>query len=426
MTFVKRSKVVTSRCMTAAIAALCFVSTGVAAETNLPQSAIDAHYDNGYYIGPDAVESLLHKKNPKKKSLFERLKAWKTSLKDDYGFDVGVDYHAVGFYATQSPGDESAASGVVRLFGEWELTGRGTQNNGSLVFKVEHRHAFTDVSPVDFGSEIGYGGLLQSTFSDQKARVTNLYWKQHLFDSRMLVFAGFMDVTDYTDVYLMASPWDGFGNLAFATGSATIGSLPDGSLGMMVSGWLTDTMYAVASIADANADPTDLFDGFDTLFSDGETYKSLELGWTTSKERLFYDNFHVTFWQVDKRKKADVPSGKGVSFSWVDTINDHMMLFLRGGRSDGGGSILETSLSAGLGYLQKESGSVIGLGLNWGQPNKEVYGDDAEDQGTMEVYYRMNTKYFQITPSLQVIVNPVSNDEKNVIAVFGLRLGAQF
>ncbi len=425
MTFAKRSKAVVSRCMTATIATLCFASTGIAAEMNPSQSAPDAHYDNSYYIGPDAVGQLL-KKRQKKKSLSQQMKAWKTSLKNEYGLNIGIDYHAVGFHATASNGRKDAASGVVRLFGEWELAGRGTQNNGSLVFKVEHRHAFTDVSPVDFGSEIGYGGLLQSTFSDQKARVTNLYWKQHLFDSRMLIFAGFMDVTDYTDVYLMASPWDGFGNLAFATGSATIGSLPDGSLGMMVSGWLTDTMYAVASIADANADPTDLFEGFNTLFDDGETYKSLEFGWTTSKERLFYDNFHVTFWQVDKRKKADVPSGKGVSFSWVDTINDHMMLFLRGGRSKGGGSILKTSLSAGFGYLQKESGSVIGLGLNWGQPNKEVYGDDAGDQGTMEAFYRINTKYFQITPSLQLIVNPASNTDKNVIAVFGLRLGAQF
>ncbi len=403
---------------------VCFATHTHAADTSASISSTDGRYEEGYYIGPDAVDRLLQKE--KKLSLAERLKAWKTSLKKDYGFDIGIDYHAVGFYATQSPGKQSSASGVLRLFGEWQMLGKGTNDSGSLVFKIEHRHAYTDVSPVDFGGEIGYGGLLQSTFSDQRTRVTNLYWKQHLFDSRMLIFAGFMDVTDYTDVYLTASPWDGFGNLAFATGSATIGSLPDGALGIMVSGWVTDTMYAVASIADANADPTDLFGGFDTLFSDGETYKSLELGWTTGKERLFYDNFHITFWQVDKRKKADVPSGKGVSFSWVDTVNDHMMLFVRGGHSDGGGSILETSLSVGMGYLQKESGNVIGLGINWGQPNKEVYGNDAEDQGTMEIYYRMNTKYFQVTPSVQLIANPVSNNEKNFIAVFGLRIGAQF
>ena len=195
----------------------------------------------------------------------------------------------------------------------------------------------------------------------------------------------------------------------------------------MASGWLTDNMYVVAGIADANPDQTKPFDGFNTLSEEGETFKSLEFGWTTSKERLFFDNFHITLWQVDERGNTGIPSGKGVSFSLVKILNENMMAFLRGGRSDGSGSILEASVSAGIGYLQPEfNNNVLGVGLNWGQPNKEVYGDNAEDQGTMEVFYRMNTKYLQITPSLQLIVNPVSNADKNVIAVFGLRLGAQF
>ena len=410
-------------------ATTCLVSAAAASDMPRIEGHTDTIYDNGYFTGPDAVESLLASdaKKRHKEDIFKRYKSWKASLKENDGFDFGIDYHMVGFHVTASNGDTNSASGVVRLFGNWELVGRGTKNSGSLVFKIEHRHAYTDVSPVDFGAEVGYGGLFQSTFSDQKGRLTNLYWKQHLLDSRMMVYAGFLDVTDYVDVYLMASPWDGFGNLVFATGSATIGSLPDGALGIMASGWLTDKMYVVAGIADANPDQTKPFDGFNTLFEEGETFKSLEFGWTTSKERLFFDNVHITLWQVDEREKAGVPSGKGVSFSLVKTFNENMMGFVRGGRSDGSGSILESSVSAGIGYLQPEyNNNVLGIGVNWGQPNKEVYGDDAKDQGTMEVFYRINTKYVQITPSLQLVVNPVSNTDKHVIAVFGLRLGAQF
>ncbi|WP_294957387.1 carbohydrate porin [Sulfurovum sp.] len=417
------------RCFTILAVLTCFVSAAAASETGPIEPDTNTTYDNGYFTSQNAVESLLasDRRKMRKEDISKRYKSWKASLKKDDGFDFGIDYHVVGFHATASNGDKDATSGVVRLFGNWELVGRGTENSGSLVFKVEHRQAYTAVSPVDFGAEVGYAGLFQSTFSDQKGRLTNLYWKQNLLDSRMMVYAGFLDVTDYVDVYLMASPWDGFGNLVFATGSATIGSLPDGALGVMASGWLTDKMYVVAGIADANPDQKKPFDGFNTLFEEGETFKSLEFGWTTSKERLFFDNFHLTLWQVDEREKAGIPSGKGLSFSLVKTLNENMMAFLRGGRSDGSGSILETSVSAGIGYLQPEyNNNVLGVGLNWGQPNKEVYGDDAEDQGTMEVFYRVNTKYFQITPSLQVIVNPVSNTDKNVVAVFGLRLGTQF
>ncbi len=376
--------------------------------------------DNDYFIGPDAVENLLGEVSP-----LERFAAWRARLRKEQGLDFGLDYHLIGFTASASSGERRAASGVARLFGQWTLVGRDGPDSGSLVFKVEHRHAFTGVSPVDFGGEIGYAGLVQSTFSDQKGRLTNLYWKQNLLGGRMVIFAGYLDVTDFVDVYLMASPWDGFGNLAFATGSATIGSLPDGSLGVMAAGWLGERVYLVAGIADANADPTDPAGGFDSLFHTGETFKSVELGWTTERKRVFLDNLHLTLWQADAREAAGVSEGKGVALSLVRTFDERTMLFARGGWSDDGGSLLETAVSLGFGRLLGGGRGVVGLGLNWGRPNDEFY-DNHRSQYTAELFCRLDEGPFQITPDLQLIRNPADAPDRRQLVVFGLRLAVRF
>ncbi len=402
-----------------------FICIGV----NIPLYAVSQNR-SGYYTSPDAVSSLLEAQNRKRKAgqlwSMEAYEAWKKSLENDYGLSIGSDYHLTGFAATDALGKKESLGSVFRVFGEWKLTGKETPNSGSLVFKGEYRHAVNGISPVDFASELGYAGLVQSTYSDQKWRMTTLYWKQHLFDGDMTVYAGLIDVTEYTDIYLLISPWNGFGNMVFATGSATIGGLPDASLGVMAAGWLSDTMYIVGSITDANADASDPFNGFHTLFDDFETFKTLELGWTTGKEQLFFDNFHITLWQMDDRPKAGTKEGGGISFSLTHTLDKNWLTFLRGGYSKNGGALLKRSLSTGFGYKVPQRDDVVGVGLNWGRPNDELYGD-VDDQWTSELFYRYQAgKRVQITPSLQLIAHPALNPNTDFITLFGLRAEISF
>ena len=122
--------------------------------------------------------------------------------------------NSLGFAAIDSPGKSSAASGVFRVFGSWELYNRGETNNGSIVFKVENRHAYSDVAPSAFGGELGYAGLTSSVFSDQGWRTSHLFWQQRFANGRGISYLGFLDTTDYVDVYPLASPWSGFANIA--------------------------------------------------------------------------------------------------------------------------------------------------------------------------------------------------------------------
>jgi porin len=113
-----------------------------------------------------------------------------------------------------------------------------------------------------------------------------------------------MTTTDYADVSTLANPSTGFTNFAFLNGSGAMGGIPDGALGAIVGGFLTNHPYLVGGIADANGDPSHLGDGFDSMFNDFETFKTLELGWVSKQEDVFLNNAHVTPWQVDECQRS--------------------------------------------------------------------------------------------------------------------------
>ncbi len=360
-----------------------------------------------YYTSPDAVENLIKSQNSF---------SLKETLKREFGLSLGADYHLLGFRASSSFGSRNSSSEVIRVFGEWK---KEQNSSGSLVFKIEHRLSFTKLSPVDFSTDLGYAGLVQSTYSNQKLRLTHLYWKQNFKEEEATIFAGFLDVSDYVDTYLLISPWDGFGNMVFATGSATIGGLPDGALGVMGAKWLNSRVYIVGSFADATADASNPLSG---SIKNKKFFKSFEIGFVPAKERLYFDNFHITLWHIDKTKNSK--KGYGLSFSLTHTFNDYMLGFLRGGWSKDGGALLSKSLSGGFGY--KIGNDVIGFGLNWGIPNKELYGL-SHPQWTSEIFYRYQVgKNIQITPSCQILINPALNLKKDAIALMGLRFEVKF
>ena len=67
------------------------------------------------------------------------------------------------------------------------------------------------------------------------------------------------------------------------------------------------------------------------------------------------------------------------------------------------------------------------LGLNWGRPNDDIYGETKDDQYTIESYYRMQvTKRLQVTPDIQLLFNPALNPEQDLVWVLGLRARLSF
>ena len=397
-------------------------------ETKTIPDATEGHeHGHAYSLGgPSSVSGQLSKDRKTKGAfyplpdLLEAYFRFKNRVEKEYGFSFGFDDNFLLQYATRSPGEDTAAGGVFRAFGRWHLAGRGTQNTGALVYKVENRHRLgTDIAPKGLGSEIGYAGLTAVTFSNVGWALTNLYWSQQLLNNRLAFVGGIVDVTDYVDVYGLVNPWTDFNNYAFTT-NPTIPA-PDQGIGAAVRVMASDNIYIVAGIADANGDPTDIGDSVNSFFSDSEFFTHLEIGWASTWERRFSDNIHLSAWHADARQEAQVPSGWGVAFSFSRLFADTWEPFFRAGYSENGGALWDRSVSAGLGYYPGKRNNVLGVGLNWSRPSREVFGPGLDDQYTAEAYYRFQLlEMLAFKPSVQFLVNPALDPDENAVWVFGL------
>jgi porin len=368
--------------------------------------------------GPDAVENQLEEDSTSWND-------WKTSLKDRHGFSFSVDYTAVLLSASETFSDSTGAGGIARVYGAWDLFNEGA---GALVWKFEHRHAYGDTSPFDFSmGEMGYVGLQEPPFNDSDFRTQNLYWRQRMDGGRSTLIAGILDVTDYVDAFALASPWLHFMNFGFSTGSAGIGLPNDAAVGIAYGSMINDNLYAIVGITDTNGDPSDPFKGFDNFFSDNEYFTSAEIGWTSSQDRIIFDNTHVTVWHKDRQVEAGISSGWGVAFSYSRYLNNNFMPFIRGAYADEGGSLLQKSLSLGIGKQTVAFSGLLGIGINWGQPNEDTFAPGLSDQYALEAFFRVPIgKRVAVTADTQFIKDPALNPDVSSTWMMNARVRVAF
>ena len=407
----------------------------MATEGSMAQEAADNSRPSTPAFGsPDKVQNQIEKDASIEDSVLgtappQGWSDWKEGLKEDKGLSFTIDYSSALLTANESLNDnDDASSGMVRFMGSWDLFKRGETYNWTFIWKIEHRHSYTDVPPKGFAlSELGYVGLVTPPFSDEGFRVTNLYWQQRFADGRGSWTAGFLDSTDFLNIYLMSSPWTGFLNFAFSTGSATIGLPNDGAIGIAASYFVSDDVYVIGSLVDTNSDPTDIGEGFNTFFGDNEYFTSIEIGFTTSPERVFLDNAHVTFWHKDRQEAANVAGGWGVAFSVSKYMTERWMPFIRGGFADDAGTLLERSVSVGMAYQAKPGRDLVGVAVNWGKPNEDTIAPDLSNQITVELFYRMQmTKGIALTGDVQWLKDPALNSTESSIWMFNLRARFNF
>ncbi|WP_171105529.1 MULTISPECIES: carbohydrate porin [unclassified Ruegeria] len=364
--------------------------------------------------GPSSVQAELEPgdglTDPQYRSDFPRNVApgwfsWKDRLAED-GFRFNIDYLALGQTTNADLGTGEAASGIARFYGSWQATERG-----SVTFKIEQRHSYTGVAPQFLGLDGGALSITGTAFNDNGLLLTNLFWTQRAENGSWTLQVGQIDVTDFVDIYGLVSPYSGFQNLSFNT-NPTINT-PNQGLGIAGGVKLSENFYAVASVSDANADPSD--PNFD-VFSDGNLFKSLELGYTSGFDRIYFDNIHVTLWHADAADDGSRAEDYGAAFSAAWFVDNKWMPFFRAGASKGTAALYDRSISAGLGYYGRNT-DLAGLGLNWA----EARGIDGT-QFTLEAFYRFSiSPGLQITPSVQFISNPLLNPTQDSITLFGLR-----
>lgn len=109
-------------------------------------------------------------------------------------------------------------------------------------------------------------------------------------------------------------------------------------------------------------------------------------------------------------------------FSFTGYLGQKWLPFLRAGYGKDGASLMQKSVSLGFAYRPVPQSDVLGVGLNWGEPNADTWGEGLRDQYTMEVFYRLQlTPRTAVTPSLQLLVHPSLDPELERTWVFGIR-----
>ncbi len=198
--------------------------------------------------GPDAVGNRLESDRvptdtPLELDFLKPWYEWKDDLQEEHGLAFGLEYNSAYLTASDRlPGaDRNAAGGIFRFSGLWEAFGQGTDHPGTLMFLVEHTDGYTNTLPNSFLSDsLGYAGISNIPYNDEGWRLNTLYWDQKFQDGRFELIAGYLDISDYVDVYPLTSPWTDFFNYAFSIGGGALDLTNDGSLGFAAGAWLTD------------------------------------------------------------------------------------------------------------------------------------------------------------------------------------------
>jgi porin len=333
-------------------------------------------------------------------------------LESKHGITLAIDYAAM-FQAANNvlTGDKRGESGVLRLYGTWTVFGRGTRNRGTIVAKVEHRHAYGSTSPSDLASNVGYLGVNAISFTDVGAIVAPLYWQQYFADGSAGFVVGRLDPLDFADVLGIGSQWNAFQNGATIANLAL--PLPDLGCGAGAGRSFNDQWIVAVTAHDLNGSQTRM-----DCFAKGlELYKQAYIGWSPSRSQRFSHAFMMTLWHADARD-AGQDSGRGVAISSNWTLAEKWMPFIRVGVADGEAAIMKSQVSAGLTYTFGRHRSQFGAAVSLQKPR--VSGLD--DQTTIETYLRWQvTPSLALSPNIQVLRNPAFNPKRSTIILGGLR-----
>lgn len=361
----------------------------------------------------DRLRRLEDSRRPGLDALIDPLEQARDAFAERTGLTLSFDYQALYQTADNSLTHlDEAASGQARIIGNWNILNRGAANPGSFVFILENRHRLgTDIAPGTLAGEIGYLGVTGTTFSGTDTTLSVAYWSQTLGGERGGFVAGRVDPGDYSDILGYVNPRTTFSN--FSVLFSPVLPIPDPGFGVAGGGFITDRIYALGIISDANGSLTDV-----NWFPGGsEFYTYGEIGWTPAKDQRYLTNMHLGVFHVDDREDAGAPNSHGAMLSGNVTLDKSLMLFGRLGWSDGGAPIARRAVNAGLMWRPGLYDDLFGFGVTVADPSDSLL----STQTTAELFYRFDlSDNIAITADAQYLNKPGFTEDDTWI--LGLRV----
>jgi porin len=294
-------------------------------------------------------------------------------------------------------------------------------------------------------------GVNDDAMGDEPVMLTELWYEQAVFDNKLLVRLGKVDLTGGFDHRNTAGCFDGNRYANDETAQFLSGALvnnpaipfPDNGLGVIVQVNPVEWLYLSAGAADARADSRET--GFNTAFHQQDDFfgiwefglsPQVSLPWGTLqgiyRAGFWYDPQPKERFKTGSTKRDDM--GFYLSFDQDlyrenDTDQQGLGAFFRYGWADGDVNDLKCFWSAGMQYqglLPTRDNDVLGVGVGVGK-----VGDNpdytAGREWIMETYYNAQiTPWLNVTPNIQFIKNPGADADIPDATVMGCRVQLLF
>jgi hypothetical protein len=376
------------------------------------------------------VIQLLEEDEPSRAGIFEdgpisllvpRLRALGDDIEVQTGLDISLAYTVLLQSTTGKPGPQTGVTGDFDLLGTWRLLGEEDEGNrGRLVFAIEHRHQIGDNSALSLFPSSGTLGPLADGFGERPLVVKQLYWRQELLDSRVVLSAGKVDAGDFHNQNRLSSVNTSLINPYFATNVSR--GFPGNGIGGNVTIRPDERWYASAGIYDRNGRVTT---GDFRDLDRGEFVYAFDIGLTPQSEDERIGNYRLTLWYSDERSATGVDEDLGFALSVDQDIAEGVSVFGRYGHARGDARGVDNTLSIGLGVegpFERPDDFLV-AGLAWGSPRLS----SNREEFAAEILYRAQlTPVQQLSVGYQVIVNPSRSDDDDVLGVFEARWRVAF
>ena len=340
-------------------------------------------------------------------------------FKEDLAEKTGFEY--LGYYTTMF---HSGTRGRPNLNGQFHGIAGWTPfhespNAGTAIFYYMHIGQESDNSAAQLTSSLG----LTSGINDSQGDV-DLYrfvgWYQPLLDEKFELYAGQFQLRDIYDSgdYMSDDTRNFISEIMSGNPSAT---LPVAGLGAALTFNLSDHWSVGGGFSDANARANELWN-FDS-FSKGDHATMAYLNFRPEISGLGKGNYQLNAYNVDGTQNE--ASSQGWSLTLEQEIGDRFLASLKYNRADErrGATKQSAAAAAMLRGVGKWANDLVGVGAGWGDPTNSAH----RDEYVVEGFWRMQvTPGIQITPNVQLWLNPSRSTVSDIEAVFSLRATVDF